>query len=307
MSKTILFFGNERLATGVTTNTPVLKALVLNGYKIVGIVVTPIKTRPSRKARTLEVSDFATKHKIPLLELTNLKTNLEELRNFPADIGVLVAYGQIIPKEVISLFPKGIVNLHPSLLPKHRGPTPIESTILQGETQTGISLMSLTEKMDAGPIYDQASIAITPDDSKQTLADKLGSLGASRLTKLLPDILSSQLKPVEQKPLGISYDKKLTQEMSLLDFTKPARVLESEIRAFYNWPRSKTSLNNIPAIITKAHVAKQSITQPGRLVKKDNCLAIETSKDLLVIDQLIVAGSKEMPSSDYLRGHPLLN
>jgi methionyl-tRNA formyltransferase len=305
MSKTILFFGNERLATGATTATPILKALVLNGYNVAAIIVASPKAPQTRKPKPLEVEEFADKHNIPLLKLSTLKTNIDLLKSYPAEIAVLAAFGKMVPNEIIDIFPYGIINIHPSLLPKHRGSTPIESPILLGEKITGVSLMQLVAKMDAGPIYDQQTVKLTTSANKQSLADKLGELGATRLIELLPAILSGKLKPMDQKEDQASYDQKISTEQAVLDFTKPAKLLEREVRAFYGWPKSKTTINNTLVIITQTHILDIPTNQPGKLFIQANKLGFETPKGVLMIDRLIPAGSKEMSIADYLRGYKL--
>ena len=305
MSKKILFFGNERLATGVTTTIPVLRALVLNGYEILAIIVPSSNHPPSRKPRLLEVEVFAQAHNIPLIKLAKLKPAVEQLKSYSAEIAILAAFGQIVPKEVIDLFPGGIVNIHPSLLPKHRGPTPIESPILAGETKTGVSLMKLVPALDAGPIYDQQSITLKGTENKQQLADQLGELGGQRLIATLPSILNKSLMPIEQDNSLASYDQKITINQSSLDFSKPANLLEREIRAFYGWPRSRTVLNHQPIIITQAHQLDAPTTHPGKVIIHNHQFGFETSANILIIDRLIPAGGKEMSASDYLIGHHL--
>src|SRR5438128_402621 len=135
-SKTIVFFGNERLATGVTTSAPVLAALIKTGYKVAA-VVTNYEVGTSRKSRDLEIAEIAKTNNIPLLIPDKLIEIKDQLSKFGASVAVLVAYGKLVPQEVIDIFPKGIVNIHPSLLPRHRGPTPIETAILEGDSKTG--------------------------------------------------------------------------------------------------------------------------------------------------------------------------
>lgn len=305
MSKTILFFGNERLATGVSTSTPILKALVLNGYNIAAIIVTPSVSRSSRKTKPLEVEMFAQEHSIPLVKLANLLLARNELANYQAEVAILAAFGRIIPQEIIDLFPYGIINIHPSLLPKHRGPTPIESPILAGENKTGVSLMSLVAAMDAGPLYDQLEMPLNGTESKQQLSDRLAELGAGRLIQLLPAILDGKISPVAQQKNEASYDQKISTDQAILDFSKPAAILEREIRAFYGWPRSKTTLNKDLVIITQAHILKTRTTRAGKLIIDKAELGVQTSDGVLMIDRLIPAGAKEMSIADYLRGHQL--
>ncbi len=304
-SETILFFGNERLATGVSTDTPILKALVLNGYKVGAIIVPlPPQLKSSRKKRPLEVAEFAQANNIPLIELKSLKESANELTQFNASAGVLASFGKMVPQEIINLFPYGIINIHPSLLPLHRGPIPIEATILEGSTETGVSLMQLVSQMDAGPIFDQTRVKLNGTESKQELADKLGSIGAKRLTTLLPGIFDGSLQSKPQNG-SATYDKRLGGYQSILDYNLPAETLERQIRAFLGWPRSKTTIGDLPVIVTKAHSTNERTGSIGVFDSINNQLAVNTSKGLLIIDRLIPSSANEMSGSDFLLGHPL--
>ncbi|MGH7234033.1 MAG: methionyl-tRNA formyltransferase [Candidatus Saccharimonadales bacterium] len=302
-SKKILFFGNERLATGVVTDTPIIKALVSNGYEIVAAVTTSLRANPSRKLRESEINTVAAKFDIPLIQLDRLKPALEQLKEFNAIAGILASFGKMVPSEIIDIFPFGIINVHPSLLPAHRGPTPIESAILNGDSLTGVSLMKLVSEMDAGPIFDQVEVPLQGNESKQDLADSLGKLGAERLIAVLPQILSGQLKPLAQTG-SVTYDKRLESSLGTLDLNLPANRLEREIRAYKGWPRSRCEINNQMIIITQAHVGPSSYGSVGK-IRDDNGTLVATTRDGdLIIDRLIPAGGKEMSSQDYLRGRP---
>ena len=306
-SKPILFFGNERLATGVSTNTPIIKALVSNGYKIAAVIIPPNQSfRSSRKAPKSEIASAAAQFNIPLLEIAQLKNSLPQLKQYDAQVGVLAAYGKMVPQAVIDLFRFGIINIHPSLLPQHRGPTPIESAILNGDSETGVSLMQLVSEMDAGPLFDQVSVKLTGTEDKQGLADHLGEIGAKRLTTLLPQILTSILKPLAQSGV-VSYDKRLESTLSSIDLNIPAQALERAIRAYKGWPRSRLDIDGNSLIITAAHVETADLGRPGQIKVYDGSIALTTPKDLLIIDRLIPAGSKEMSSQAYLLGRPLSN
>src|SRR3569623_3509296 len=169
VKRRLVFFGNERLATGVTTDTPVLRSLVAAGYEIAAIVVAQGEAQPSRSGRQLEVLAFAEEHKIAVLAPSQPAAILQQLTSLNAEAGVLVAYGKLPPRTILDSFPHGIINLHPSLLPKHRGPTPIEHVILSGEAETGVSLMQLSEKMDAVTIFAQETVALEGNETKQGL------------------------------------------------------------------------------------------------------------------------------------------
>jgi len=302
MSKTILFFGNERLATGTTTNLPVIKALLDSGYKVPAIILSQHAQAKSRHNRTPEIADFAEENNILLLDGGDQIA--ERIKEFDVSAAVLVAYGQLVSKELIDLFPKGIINIHPSLLPWYRGSTPIESAILDGATETGVTLMSLTLDLDEGPIYDQIKVSLSAAETKQDLTNKLAELGADLLIKQLPDILSGDLKPHNQPDSAPSYTKRIEKNTGALDFNKPALELEREIRAYHGWPRSTTNIGDERVIITRTHVLAGGGT-PGQFIENEGRLGVYTARDTLIIDNLIPAGKKEMSGQAFLAGHKL--
>ena len=300
----LLFFGNERLATGVTTTAPTLQALLANGYDIAAVVVAQNETKPSRKARSLEIEDVAASHNIPILALPKLKEPdaIKQLAAYGAEAAVLMAYGKIIPKEVLDIFPSGIINIHPSLLPKHRGPTPIESVILNGDKETGVSLIRLVPKMDAGPIFAQETLLLRGDESKQQLTDQLLEIGKNMLISYLPQILDGSLKPSEQDDKEATTDSMISKQSAELDYEKPAEQLAREVRAYAGWPRSKTTLGTTEVIVTQAHAADVQ-GRPGILWLGNKQLGMHCKQDTLIIDALIPAGKKEMPAEAFLAGY----
>lgn len=310
-SKTIVFFGNERLATGVgtPTPTPVLKGLVDNGYKVKRVIVAQNYDVQSRKRRGLEIAAVARDYGIPILQLeqslrgsSDTIISREDLRNLKADIGVLVAYGNIVPQEIIDMFPKGIVNIHPSLLPKHRGSTPIESVILNGEHITGVSLMALSAKMDAGPVYAQEKVVLIGNETKQDLVRKFTKIGRDLLLANLPAILDGSLKPQPQDDSQATYDQRITKEDGVIDWQKPALRLEREVRAYAGWPRSRTRIGDKEVVVTKAHVIKGD-GEPGTIWRQGKSFGIYTAEGILLIDALIPAGKKEMSAEAFLAGY----
>jgi methionyl-tRNA formyltransferase len=301
-SDRIVFFGNERLATGLGTNAPVFRALIAEGYTIAALVVTEAHLAKSRKARDLEIVQVAEEHDIPVFRPALLGEALDTLKDYDADAAVLVAYGKLIPEEVINVFPKGIVNIHPSLLPKHRGPTPIEGTILQGSHETGVSLMQLVKEMDAGPVYAQEKITITGEETKQELATRLHNLGKDMLIEHLPAILDGSLKPEEQHDDNATYNHLISKDEGELDYNKPAEQLEREVRAYAHWPRSFTSIGTTRVIVTEAH-ASDVAGVPGTLYIDGKQLGLHTSRGTLILDTVLPPGKKEMPASSFLAGY----
>lgn len=306
MGRRIVFFGNERLATGVTTTAPTLGALVDAGYEVVALVASH-EPGVSRGRRELEVKVVAEKYGVPVLLPDNPRDIADTLREFKADIGVLVAYGRIVPQSVIDIFPGGIVNLHPSLLPLHRGPIPIESVILDGSAKTGISIMRLVKAMDAGPVYGQSEIELHGDETKQELANKLLEIGGSMLIELLPGILGGSVVALPQDDSRATYDKLLAKDNGLIDWTKPAISLEREIRAYAGWPKSYTKLGSVDVVITKARVdfSQSAHAQPGdvSLAKETAEIVVCTGDGSLHIERLIPAGKAEMDVPSFLNGY----
>lgn len=300
-SKTVVFFGNERLATGVKTDAPVLRGLIKAGYKVAA-VVSSYERGTSRTARDLEVEHITKEHDIPLLLPDRPKDILDNLASYKADIGVLVAYGRIVPESVISLFPHGIINIHPSLLPRHRGPTPIESVILAGDKKTGVSIMSLAKEMDAGPVYGQSEVELTGTESKQELADRLLEIGKAMLLELLPGVFSGEVVSIPQDGSRATYDGLISKEDGIIDWTKPAELIEREIRAFMEWPKSRTMIAGKDIVITQASVI-QKTGRTGVIEASDRRLFAYCGKDTLVIEKLKPAGKNEMTAQAFLAGY----
>lgn len=303
MNDPIVFFGNERLATGVATSAPTLTALIEAGFNVVA-VVSHNEDTASRKPRPLEVADVAKKHNIPVLLPSKPSEIIEQLKAYEPAAGVLVAYGKIVPQSVIDIFPAGIVNIHPSLLPLHRGPTPLESVILDGSKTTGVSLMRLSKEMDAGPVYAYSEYDLIGSETKQQLANELIELGSAMVVSLLPRIITGEVKGKPQDDTEATYDKLIKKEDGVLDWQKPAVRLEREVRAYAEWPKSRTILGGHAVIVTKAHVVV-GVGEPGKIWKDGNKLGFYTSKDIFAIDSLKPAGKGEMSITAFLNGYKL--
>lgn len=303
-SKTILFFGNERLATGVKTDAPVLQALIDNGYEVRAVVIAQSEIGPSRKDRKLEIQEVAEKHSIPVLIIDNLNDDLDKIQSLGCEVGVLVAYGKIVPESVITAFPRGIINIHPSLLPLHRGPTPIESVILNGERETGVSLMRLVKELDAGPVIDQIRISLAGNESKQELANKCAEAGAQLVIKNLPAVIDGTAKAFDQDDAKATYDEQIQKSDGEIDWTQSASVIARQIRAYTGWPRSRTAINDRDIVITEAAVTDGQ-GKPRKAYKSGTDLAIYCGQKSLLIKKLVPAGKKEMTGQAFLAGYKI--
>ena len=293
MNSRLVFFGNERLATGISASGSMLSGLIEAGYDIAALVLNQHSVN-SRISRDPEVISIAQKHKIPLIEFTSGNDMVEKLANLEAQAGILVAFGQIIPQKLIDTFPSGIINLHPSLLPLYRGSTPLEQVILDGQTKTGVSLMQLVQKMDAGPVFAQKQIAISNKISKQELAEKLLDLGQDLLIKNLPNILSGALKPVSQNEKLATYTSLINKTSGKLNLTKSAVQLEREVRAYLGWPKSQLELYGHNIIVTNARVV--GAEDPGALI-------LQCQPGWLEILELIAPSGRKMSGQDFIRGY----
>jgi methionyl-tRNA formyltransferase len=290
----LVFFGNERLATGLSgTSCSTLTDLIENGYEIAAVVSHYTEGR-TRKPRPLEIAEVAKAYNIPLLLPDNLNDIKEQLESLGAEAAVLVAYGKIISKEIIDIFPRGIINLHPSLLPKYRGPTPLEQTILDGALQTGVSIMQLTPEMDAGPVFAQEKINLSGTETKTELAEKLLELGSRIMLENLPGILDGSLTPKPQNDSEASYTQLLKKEDGVVDWNKPAELLEKEVRAFLRFPKSQARVLDKDIIITKSRVAKD---------KNDGDLIIQCKPGWVEIQELIAPSGRTMSGAEFLRGY----
>ncbi len=305
MSKRILFFGNERLATGVHSGVSTLQALLTSGYDVAAVVVAQAETAKSRNERQLEVAVIAAQYGLPLLSPPDLAAAGGQLAGFGAEAAVLIAYGKIVPKVVLDLFPRGIINIHPSLLPLHRGPTPIENAILDGDSRTGVSLMGLSAEMDTGPIYSQQTVDLGGTETKQGLANQLSAIGVDMVLEYLPKVIDGSAEPRPQAAEGATYDHLIHKADGRIDWAKPAARLEREVRAYAGWPRSRAKLGATDVIITESHVEKGQ-GEPGKpQAGSANRLAMACGQDILVIDKLIPAGKNEMSGEAFLAGHKL--
>lgn len=293
-SKRLVFFGNERLSSGFEpSGAPTLQALIEQGYDIAAVVAN-YEAGTSRKARKLEIESVAQAHNIPLLLPERPKDIIDQLRGYDAQIGILVAYGRIIPQSLIDVFPHGVLNIHPSLLPRYRGPTPIEQAILDGASETGVSIMGLVQAMDAGPIYAQQRLALTGSETKQELTQQLLTIGGQLILNVLPSVLDGTAQPQPQNETQATYTSLIKKADGIMDITKSAEQLEREVRAYTVWPKSRLSLHEHQVVITKARVAQQ---------KDDGELVIACNPGYLEILQLIAPSGKSMSGADFLRGY----
>jgi methionyl-tRNA formyltransferase len=290
MSKTIVFFGTEDFSLTA------LQALIKANYDIAVVITKP----DSKKGRGQHVTPpsvkvLALQHGIPVLQPTKVSDINDEIRKLNPVAGVLVSYGKIIPQSTIDLFTPGIINIHPSLLPKYRGPSPIESAIKNGDSDTGVSIMQLEAGMDSGPVYGNTTYNLSGHETSTELYSTLANIGADLLLKKLPDILDGSLLPKKQLEKDATYCSMLSKNDSLLDLQNlTSKEAERRIRAYLEFPKSKLVFQNHTIIITKAHISKDQKT-PLSFLCQDGAY--------LTIDELIAPSGRRMDAAAFLRGY----
>ena len=288
-SANLVFFGTDDFSASA------LKRLILSDWNLAAVVTKPdSKAGRGQELQPSAVASMAKKANIQVFQPPRLQDFHQELSELKPTHGILASYGKIIPPEIINIFPGGIINIHPSLLPEYRGPAPVEATILNGDKQTGISLMKLTAGMDEGPIYAQKKVKVPPNAITPSFSLYLAELGTDRLMENLASIIDGSLKAQPQDSSKATYTKLLKKEDGQVDWGKPAEVIEREVRAYLGWPKSRAEVLGNEVVITKARVAKD---------EGDGELVMKAQPGWLEILQLIAPSGRTMSGADFLRGY----
>ena len=302
MDEPIVFFGTGPVAAASLE-------LLAQNFTIEAVVTKP---RAPHHRGEVPVLDVASKLELPVVEVSgkqDVSTTVVPGR-FKSRVAVLIDFGIIVEQSVIDTFPLGIVNSHFSLLPQWRGADPITFSILSGQNKTGVSLMLLVARMDEGPLLAIGETDLQPDITTPELTETLIALSAALLKDVLPKYADGKLKGTSQEKVAAtvgyspepSYSRKLTKEDGILDWNKPAAQLEREIRAFIEWPKSRTILGEHAVIITRAH-AEPGEGTPGSLWLHGKHLGVYCGKGVLMIDRLKPAGKSEMSVEAFLAGY----
>lgn len=290
--KQLVFFGTEDFSAAS------LKALINSDFEVVAVVTKPDSPRGRNRVMTPPlVKIIAEEAGIMVLQPQKFDHGaIKELRKFLPATGVLVSYGKILPQKLLDMFTPGIINVHPSLLPKYRGPSPIEAAIVNGDEATGVTIMQLVDKMDAGPIYLQHRHHLNGNETKPELYSALAEIGADLLKDNLASIISGDLPPKEQQDEYASYCSLLKKEDGLMDIEhKTAEQLEREVRAYLGFPKSRLNYHGFELIITEAQVAEHST---------DGDLVVECAHETyLQIVKLTAPSGKTMSGEEFLRGY----
>lgn len=296
-----------------------LDALYRAGHDIAAVVTQPDKAKGrSDKPVYSPVKAYAIEKEIPVLQPIRIKRPeaVEELRQYPADVYVVAAFGQILSKEILEMPKFGCLNIHASLLPKYRGSSPIQWAVIDGEEKSGVTIMQMNEGIDTGDILYQKEILLDKKETGATLFDKLTVLGAEAIVEALSLLEAGKLKPVPQNEEEASHTVMLNKAMGQLDFSKSAQELERLIRGLNSWPSAYTFLEGKQLKIWEAEVfIPEGETEDalyheapfGSIIRvSPEGFAIKCGRDALWVKELQLEGKKRMSTRDFLLGKELL-
>ncbi len=300
----IIFMGTPDFSVGT------LEALVEAGHEVCLVVTQPDKPKGrGKEMQYTPVKEAALKHGIEVYQPRRIREAecVEKLRQYNADIMVVVAFGQIIPKEILEMVPYGCVNVHASLLPKYRGAAPIQWSIIDGEVVTGVTTMQMDEGLDTGDMLLKTEVPITAEETGESLHDKLAKAGAALCVETLAKLQEGSIVPEKQGESPTAYAKMLDKKLGNIDWTKSAVEIERLVRGLNSWPSAYTYWNKKVVKIWKASVTDEnSNEQVGTVVKveKDG-FYVQTGNGLLKVLELQIPGKKRMDAGAFLRGYTI--
>ena len=300
----IIFMGTPQFSV------PGLQALHLNGYDIAGVVTQP--DRPKGRGRRITfspVKQTAMDLGYPVIQPSSIKTPdfADHIKSLKPDFQVVIAYGKILPENVLALPRLGTINIHASLLPKLRGAAPIQWAVINGETETGVCSMRMDKGMDTGDILLTAKEPVKPDDTAGTLHDRLAVKGATVLIDTLKAYADNTIQPVRQDHTLATYAPMLTKDDGLINWNKSAKSLESFIRGVTPWPGAYTFWGDKRLKIFKSTPIIAEISEPPGTVVMGfpDELRVATGEGVLSVQEIQGASGKRLTVKDFLRGHPI--
>ncbi len=289
---------------------PPLEELLAKGYDVVGVYTQP--DRPAGRGRSPappSLKTFALERGLNVLQPATLRTPEAhgQLADLAPDLIAIAAYGRILPDEILHVSPAGCVNVHPSLLPRHRGPSPVAFTILEGDRSAGVSIMLLDEGMDSGPVIAQQQEPITLEDTTESLTDRLFRKGAKLLVESLPAYLRGDLSPQPQDDARATYAPRLTKEDGEIRWELPAEALWRQARAYYPWPGSFTRWEGRLLKALEAVPLPHAGGAPGSVIPLDRDapapMGVVTGEGVLGLRRVQLEGRRAVDAADFLKGH----
>lgn len=300
----IVFMGTPDYAVGA------LEAIVQAGHTVCAAVTQPDKPKGRGKGVQMPpVKQCAQKYGIPVFQPEKIKAPeaVEALRGYGADIFVVAAFGQLLSEEILTMPRYGCINLHASLLPRYRGASPIQWAILNGETETGITVMQMDKGLDTGDMLMKCTVPVEPKETGASLYEKLRDAGAKLITEALPKIERGELEPEKQDEEKATYVSILKKSLGQIDWTKDAVALDRLVRGLNPWPSAYTSYHGKTLKIWECEpVEADGGGRCGSIEKvTKDAFYVRTGKGLLKVSQVQLEGKKRMPARDFLLGYPL--
>lgn len=296
----VVYMGTPDFAVGP------LEAIIKAGHDVTAVVTQPDKPKGRGKEMAMSpVKECALQYNIPVLTPVKIKEAeaVDELKQYPADIFVVAAFGQILSEEILNMPKFGCINIHASLLPKYRGAAPIQWSIIDGEEETGITIMQMDKGLDTGDILFQKRVAITAEETGESLFDKLALTGAEFVVEALERIEKGDVHPIKQDDEKSSYAKMLTKSVGKIDWSQSAIVIERLIRGLNSWPSAYTTYKGKQLKIWSATVEPHEAGEPGTVAKvSKDAVYICTGEGALALKEIQLEGKKRMTTKEFLLG-----
>lgn len=301
----ILFMGTPDFAV------PSVRALLEAGHTICGAFTQPDKPKNrGMKLQSTPVKEFCLAHDIPVFQPVKLRDGsaLAQIQQLAPELIVVAAYGRILPDEILNYPAHGCINVHSSLLPRYRGAAPINWAVLNGDAESGVTIMHMATELDAGDIISQAATPIDPDETVETLHDRLAELGAQLLVETVRQIGEGTAARTPQDPALVTFAPMLSRELSPMNWERPARALHDQVRGLIPWPAAVAELDGVRCKVFSTAVCDQCVSQaPGTVVQADKKgLKIACGGGtLLELREIQPNGKKRMAAAAFLLGHPI--
>jgi methionyl-tRNA formyltransferase len=298
----VIFFGTPAFAA------PTLAALIASRHSVAAVVTQPDRARGrGQQVSFAPVKELALSHGLPVLQPERLKAEetLAELRNLHADIGVVAAYGKILPQSLLEIPSRGLINVHASLLPRWRGAAPIHRAIQAGDKVTGVTIMRVVFALDAGPMLSRVEIPIGPNVTSEVLEKQLADAGATLLVETLDRMESGDVPEVPQDDTLVTYAKKLERADGQIDWTRSAREIHNQIRGVHPWPMASVRFGGKRVLLRSSvvHPGTGPGMSPGEIVEADgDMLRVLTGDGLLRITSLQVEGGRPQSAREFING-----
>ena len=301
----VVYFGTPQFAV------PTLRRLIDSRHRVCGVVTQPDRPRGrGQKVTDAPVKALAIEHGLPLIQPDRLKAPAvaEILRGWAPDVGVVAAYGRMIPDHLLGIPSHGMINVHASLLPRYRGAAPVHRAIIDGESQTGVTIIRVASQLDAGEMLRKAVRAIGPEETSDLVERDLSELGANLLLDVLDAIEAGTAVEEKQDHAMATYAPKITREDGRIDWNLPAESIHNRVRGLYPWPHAFTFLDGARLIILRTHAESgPAADAPGTVVDvtRDVIHVATGNAGRLAIDELQPEGKRAMSVRDYLAGRPI--